>query len=435
MSALDFDPHISVEKPYIAHVKSPAYCVRAINLENISRTIETPFKVFPGNEVNKLNFSDYSSDAKNAIFESARTVQLTSTWMTLEKCLTEMGATQRNKKLREIFKISKKFWENSLTTLSLTFPRNPFEKQEFSKSTFEGLDENSYIFLLNFIYSNSSAFVLVPDIKIKQDSSITRYLEIIDFSVKQLSEWNNKPIFVPLQIDLSKRNLTQILTHYKNNKYSNIWINFNNHPCDSDFSANLRSIKQLIDNYMNGLDVVLYYSHLKKEITPHIHDTKVAASDILTQFLGADFIGTERFGGTHNSNSNDPEYLESQALKNNYSSVEEYKQALMYHSTRLFNPKTYYYHSLNCYPEEIDADKFLNSKKVHYKLKNSMLLYQEVENTKIFIQETTTDPSQTKKQLKEYLNKKSMIKENEVIRNSIIPQRIQATLFSDLANL
>ncbi|NLO28932.1 MAG: hypothetical protein GX120_00040 [Methanosarcina mazei] len=149
MSALDFDPHISVEKPYIAHVKSPAYCVRAINLENISRTIETPFKVFPGNEVNKLNFRDYSSDAKNAIFESARTVQLTSTWTTLEKCLTEMGAAQRNKKLRDIFKISKKFWENSLTTLSLTFPRNPFEKQEFSKSTFEGLDENSYIILLN----------------------------------------------------------------------------------------------------------------------------------------------------------------------------------------------------------------------------------------------------------------------------------------------
>ncbi|AKB27889.1 hypothetical protein MSSIT_1170 [Methanosarcina siciliae T4/M] len=345
MSALDFDPHISVEKPYIAHVRSPDYCVRTINLENISRTIETPFKVFPGNDVNKLNFSDYSSDTKNAIFESARTIQQTSTWMTLDKCLTEMGATQRNKKLRDIFKISKKFWENSLTTLSLTFPRNPFEKQEFAKNTFEGLDENSYIFLLNFIYSNSSAFVLVPDIKIKPESSITRYLEIIDFSVRQLSEWNNKPIFVPLQIDLSKRNLTQILTHYKNNNYSNICINFNNHPCDSDFSANLRSIKQIIDNYMNGLDVVLYYSHLKKEITPHIHDTKVAASDILTQFLGADFIGTERFGGSRNSNSDDPEYIESQALKNNYSSIEEYEQALMYHSTRLFSPKTYYLNS------------------------------------------------------------------------------------------
>ncbi len=37
MSAVDFDPHISVEP--VANVKNPDYCIRAINLENLRKTI------------------------------------------------------------------------------------------------------------------------------------------------------------------------------------------------------------------------------------------------------------------------------------------------------------------------------------------------------------------------------------------------------------
>ena len=432
MSAVDFDPHISVEN--VANVKNPDYCIRAINLENLRKTIETPFKIISGDGVDITSFKHYSSQIPNAIFENARFLQGPNSWKALEKYLTELPATQRNNKLRTFFKIDKRLWDNSLTMLSLTFPRNPFEMHTFSTTTFGGLDEDSYIFLLNFIYSNSSAFVLVPDIKIKSNSFVMRYLEIVDFSVKQLSEWNNKPIFVPLQIDLSERNLITIISHYKEREYSNIWINFSNHPCDSDFSANLRSIRQLIDKYMYGIDVVLHYSHIKQEIQPHVHDTKVAASDILTQFSGADFIGVKRFGGMYNPQANDPDYIELQASKNNFNSVDEYKQAINFHSSRLFNPNTYYYHNIDCYPEGLDIDTSLLTDKAHNKLTNSMLLYKEVETTKAFVEENATNSSITNRPLRDYLNKKSMLRDNESIRNSIMPKQVQSTLV-DLAGL
>ncbi|MDI9394463.1 MAG: hypothetical protein QM426_03160 [Euryarchaeota archaeon] len=432
MSAVDFDPHISIEN--IVNVKNPDYCVRAVMLENVRKSIETPFKIMSGDDVNTKNFSSCSSCVKNPILESARFLQRPTSWISLEKYLTELPATQRNNKLRDFFKIDKKLWNDSLTTLSMTFPRSPFEMQPFSKMAFNGLDEDSYIFLLNFIYSNSSAFVLVPDIKVKSDSFVNIFLKIIDFSVKQLSEWNSKPIFVPLQIDLSEKNLITILSHYKDQGYSNIWIDFFNHPCDSDFSANLRSIKQLLNRYMQGLDIVLYYSHIKKEIHPHLHDTKVAASDILTQFFGADFIGVKRFGGGFNPQGNKSDYLEIQASKNNFGSVDEYQQALKFHSTRLFSPSTYYYHNLNCYPESFDIDTSLLTDKVCNKLVNDMLLYREVETTKAFVEEKASTSSTSNRPLKDYLNQKSMLKENETIRNALIPKQIQSTLF-DLAGL
>lgn len=432
MSDVDFDPHTSVEN--IANVKNPDYCVRAVNLENLRKTIKAPFKIISGDDVNIKSLSNYSSYIKNPILESARFVQLPASWISLESYLTELPATQRNNKLRGFFKIDKNLSDDSLTIVSMAFPRNPFETQEFSKKAFSGLDEDSYVFLLNFIHSNSSAFVLVPDIRIKSDSFVTTYLKIIDFSVKQLSEWNNKPIFVPLQIDLSERNLITILSHYTDRKYSNIWINFCNHSCDSDFSANLRSIRQLLNKYMRDLDVTLHYSHIKKEINPHLHDKKVASSDILTQFFGADFIGVKRFGGGHNLQEDDPDYLENQASKNNFDSVDEYQQAREFHSTRLFNPKTYYYHNLNCYPENLDIDISLLTDKVHNKLANNMLLYTEVEATKAFVEEKATNSSTNNRALKDYLNEKSMLRENETIRDSLMPKYIQST-FDDLAGL
>jgi hypothetical protein len=132
MSAVDFDPHISVEN--IANVKNPDYCVRAVNLENLRKTIKTPFKIISGDDANSKSFSNYSSYIKDPILESARFVQRPDSWSSLEKYLTELPATPRNNKLRSFFKIDKKLWDDSLTTVSLAFPRNPFEMQEFSKS-------------------------------------------------------------------------------------------------------------------------------------------------------------------------------------------------------------------------------------------------------------------------------------------------------------
>lgn len=434
MSAHDFDPHISVESEPIASVRNPDYCIRSINLENLRITVDTPFKIISGDGVTENDLKHYSKKISNPIFESARTIQLADSWNGLGKYLKDYSAKERNKSLRAYFKIkSKNFWEKSNTTLSLSFPRDPFEKHAFKKSTFEGLDEDSYVFLLNFIYSNSSTFVLVPDIKIDSNEFVSRYLDIIDMSVKTLSDWNNKAIFVPLPIYISQKVSIKILRHYRKQEYSNIWINFNNNSCDSEFSANLRSTKHLIDRYMSGLDVVLYYSHIKKEIRPHLHDTEVASSDILTQFFGADFIGIKRFGGGRNPYGDDPEHLAVEALKNNFESIEAYKNARENNTTRLFSPTTYYYHNLNEYPESTDFDISLLFDATHNKLANNLLLHEEVESVKSFVEEHS-DSSITNRPLKRYLQQKRMILENSSIRDAIIPKSIPITL-SELADL
>lgn len=427
MSAHEFDPHISVEPEPIASVRNPDYCIRSIEIENLNRTVNTPLKVVSGDGITENEFNHYSNEIPNPIFESARTVQSPDSWGGLEKYLTVYSANERNRSLREFFKIkNKKFWEKSDTTLSLSFPRNPFEQQKFKSMNFEGLDEDSYMFLLNFIYSNSSTFVLVPDIKIDSNDFVTEYLRIIDYGVKIFQDLNNKPIFVPLPIAASQAVSIKILKHYKEKGYSNIWINFNNKSCDSDFSTNLRSNKQLIDKYMAGLDVVLYCSHIKKEILPHLQDTRVASSDILTQFFGIDFIGVKRFGGGRPI-SDTPEDLANEALKNNFPSVEEYKVACENNATRLFSPTTYYCHNLNEYPDSVEFDASLLTNPVHNKIANSLQLHKEVESVKSFVEEHS-DLSITNRPLRHYLQQKRMILENASIRDAIIPKIITTTL-------
>ena len=87
---------------------------------------------------------------------------------------------------------------------------------------------------------------------------------------------------------MPQTNLNKVINHYRKKKYSNIWINFDTEPCNLAYSESLRYIRQSIKNNFKSMDVVLYSSHIGKEINPNIRDTKVAASDILTQFNGAD---------------------------------------------------------------------------------------------------------------------------------------------------
>ncbi|ETA68462.1 hypothetical protein MettiDRAFT_1933 [Methanolobus tindarius DSM 2278] len=434
MSVLEYDSHITIEEEPIAEVRNPDYCVRSIELENIGKKLDTPFKILSGDGVTETELNHYSTALSNPIFESARFLQAPISWAGLEKYLTEYSSHKRNQSLRDFFKIkNKQFWDKSLTTLSLSFPRNPFEKQSFKTVEFGGLDDDSYLYLLNFIHANSSAFVLVPDIKIETNDFVSTYLEKIDFSVKILSDINSKPIFVPLPLTASENVTVKILQHYKQNKYSNIWINFNDKPCDSNFSADLRSTKQLINKYMDGLSVVLHCSHIKRGILPHLQDTQVASSDVLTQFFGADFIGVKRFGAGRNPYADDPEHLAQEALKNNFDTIEQYQQAKEDSATRMFDPTTYYYHNLDEYSYSTDFDMTLLRDRTHNKIVNDLLIHGEVESVKKYVEENA-DTSITSRPLKKYLQQKKMIQENLLIKDALIPKTIAPTL-SDLADI
>lgn len=433
MSARDFDPHISVES--ISHAKDGDYFIKQIEIEHLRRKIQTPFKVLTGNGINEQNVSTIPDLPSQPFFEYQKFVSSIRSWNALYNILTEKSSSERIQGLDSFFNIKKRTWESALTTVSLVFPKNPFVSfsagTDEARKTFPGLDETSYICLLDYIHTASKAFVLCPDVRLEKrdDISLAGYLSFVDQSIKTLHDRNSKPIFAPLHIELSKKNLEEVLTHYKAQGYSNIWINFDAKTCHGMYASRLRTIIHFIDRILENPNVTLYFSHIKKEILPNIQDDKVAASDILTQFHGADFIGTDREPWHPvRTDWNNDDAMRELASKHNFASTEEYKAAHALHKHRIFDPESYYYRNLDHYPQElpIASSTLLQDNAINQFL-NSALMHFEVERAKGSIGEMQS--------VKKYLKGKEAFRDNPGLMEDIVIQKPQSGLVEFLGNL
>jgi hypothetical protein len=453
----EFDPHISIEP--ISKIKNPDYKARTITFENLNKRIETPFKIFPGKNLSNDVFDNFSSGINDKFVENGRYLKGYQTWERLRHLLTDASGDERNSKLTTLFRINPKLWEElPLTTLSLVFHKNPYEPLKFTYENkpprvLEPFDDSCFTFLLSFIYARSKACVLIPDIKIEGNSiAIKKYLDHVDECVRIISQWNNKPIFVPLQLNLSADTLNEILTHYNKMKYSNIWINFLAHSCDESYIGNLRAYRQRINNKMKSLDVSLYYSHIQKEITPNIQSEKVLASDILTQFNGADFIGINKnkyddmpIFGSDFRRTNDAKRADELNL-----TIDEYNEMRVLNKNRLFDPNSYYYYNLDQYPQYLPLDLHLLTNESINAIQNGILLTSEIERTREFVLEANPKnvEKEVKKELKErktneprkktlidYIDNLQGIKDNPVIRRAITNSTVQANFFDDIVDL
>jgi hypothetical protein len=433
MPARDFDPHLSVER--ITHAKDGDYFIKQIEVEHLRRKFETPFKVLAGNGINDQDTGRVPGIPSQPFFEYQKFVSSIRSWLSLYTILNEKASSERVLALDSFFSIKKRTWESALTTVSLVFPKNPFVAfsagSEDTRKTFPGLDENGIICLLDYLHSASKAFVLCPDVRLERRDDITleQYLSFVDQSIGVLMDRNNKPIFAPLHIELSKKNLEEILAHYKLHGYSNIWIDFDAKTCHGVYASRLRTIIHLIDKILENPDVTLYFSHIKKEILPNVQDDKATASDILTQFHGADFIGTDRepWHPIPTDWGND-DALRELASKHNFASKEEYVAAHALHKHRIFDPDSYYYRNLDHYPQAlpIDSSTLLQNNAIN-KFLNSALMHAEVERTKESIGEMQS--------VKKYLKTKAAIRENPGLMDDIVIQKTQQDLVEFLGNL
>lgn len=433
MQNSDFDSHFNIE--YITSAKDSQYIIKEIDIEHIRKKIETPFKIFPGNGINEYDAKNIADHISHPIFEYQKFVAGFRSWNSLFHLLTESGQ-DRVHRLDSFFNIKKRLWNSALTTISLVFPKNPFIDNYFgspdSERVVPSLDESSYICLLDYIHSASKAFILAPDIRLEKNDGISResYIDYMDRTVSILSDMNNKPIFVPIHIELSKNNLETILDHYSKMGYCNLWVNFDAKTCSGTYASRLRTIIHFIERNFDPKTVTLYYSHIKKEITPNVQDEKVAASDIFTQFYGADFVGIDREpwrGGIAIDWDNDDSLRET-ATKHNFSTPEEYREAYMLHKHRIFDPDSYYYYNINRYPGElaIDSDLLLRDNSIN-RLYNGILMSVEIERTKDKIEETRS--------LKQYLDSKSACTDNPRLIDSIITPERQSDLVEFLGNM
>lgn len=428
----EFDPHIS--KQILTKAKDcSVYVVKETEIEHLNKKIKTPYKVLEGKQINNEHAAQLTKNIEKPIFESGTYVARYRSWTKLYYLLEEAEETQTGG-LDNFFGLRKKMWDSALTTVSLVFAKNPFEKNVFD--TKEGikhlqpLDMDSYDSLLDYIDAASKFLILSPDIRIKgREKTITvdDYIKFVDHSIKVLSEFNKKPIFAPLQIHLSQRNLRKILVHYKKQKYTNIWVNFNANNIGGTYFSRLKTLHRHIDKIMGLENVTLYFSNIKKEINPHIKDEKVVGSDILSQFFAADFIGVNR-EPLRIIDENQDERINELIMKGEFESRKDYDDSLKYHKSRILDPESYYYYNIDKYPHKINIDKNLNLDDVQInKLVNSILIHSEVERTKNFVE--------NKKIIKPYVKNKKALEETKIINDLPIEGETQSKILDFLGGL
>lgn len=433
----EIDSYITIHN--FTKAKDDEYCVsKEIELDHLNKKIKTPYKIIEGKHINKTIVDNIAGNIKLPIFESGRYVVQYRTWRRIYYLLQE-AEDERIHGLDSFFGIQKNLWDISLTNLSLVFSRNPFKENKFITQkkedkekkvvrVLESIDVESYDSLLDYVHTASKALVLSPDIRIKQDETIKLkdYMEFIDNNVKILSDFNKKPIFVPIQIQLTPKRTGKILRHYKEMHYKNIWVNFNATHIGGTYFTRIRTLLRFIDNIMGLSNVTLYFSHIKKETSPNIKDTKAIGSDILSQFFSPDFIGITR----NPLQSFDPdERIEKMIAKGEFKTKEGYYEALKLHSSRILDPESYYYYIYDKYPYNLPFGRniLLNSRNIN-KLLNSLIIYREVERTKKFLEENGV--------VRPYLKNKVALKENEDVFNNIVGQGSeQAGLFEFLGEL
>ena len=224
-----------------------------------------------------------------------------------------------------------------------------------------------------------------------------------------LSERNKKPVFVPIQPTITKKAINSILEHYKINGFSNIWIDYTGSSLNEKQQSGVRMILSSLDK-MFGDNYVVYHSHLKKELTTPVEAEFAACSDMLSQFVGADFIGCEikpwRYA---------PEIKQEYVMQRGFSSIKQYQDTQIKSKARIFDPNSYYYY----YPDKhsdfnnwkLNLHKILNDNSI-IKSINDVYKYIEIENVK--------NEFDKNKKLKPYIKKKKLFIDNENIFTNIV---------------
>jgi hypothetical protein len=407
----NFDPHISVD--HVSSTKDSAYNIKELRFDNKNIKIETPFKILDGKGITEEIAKKISPNVQIPIYETAKFIPARSMKTLFDAVTGENGDWISS--LNDFFKIRTSLWNKTNNSLSIIFRNYPLKDTNRFNDKTTLLGNTEYTALLDYVYAASSLFLLVPDIVFDNKNpsfSLKEYLEFIDHSVDLFSQKNNKPIFVPIPIDIDPTRQSEILSHYFSKGYVNIWINFNSKQCDGIYSARLRILDNIIQSIYKDANVVLYCSHLKKEITPVLTQPFSISSDIIPQFAGADIVGVtnNRPAGGSSDKSEEP------YQKKGYDSKEEYNAVYQEHTHRIFDSSSYYYYYPGAYPygNEIQPDIFstIRSNKEHNNLFNSVQLYDEFNTIRHEIAET--------QKIKPYLAMKNGISSDPALLNDLI---------------
>ncbi|KYK19913.1 hypothetical protein AYK24_04720 [Thermoplasmatales archaeon SG8-52-4] len=416
----DFDPHLSCEEKKKSK-DVPGYISKSIIFDSDRYSdIITPYKIIDIQSLSRRTLSIFSNLKYNIIFESPKYIWQPQTYSAIND-INEgyVNDTNRFLGILGLKPLLSDNIRNSMSIGSVAFHRNPFKERISSSSgkAYPQLNINSFATFLNNLYAYSKGMVLVPDINITRIPKMgltiepSEYLKIIEYFTTILSERNNKPIFVPIQTNLTKKATEEILVFYKSKRYKNIWINFSGGEVGGRHLSGFRSILNILDKQYPKNDYVLFCSHMQKEISPDIREYKAPSSDMLSQFIGVDFIGSTREPVKGFSADFD---LDEYIKKLGFSDKKNYEEARKLHRSRIFDPLSYYYFSPKHYPNlpgKLNRNDLINDENINKSVDN-FIKFREIENVKGMVNDG--------KNLKNYLKNKTMFNESKEIFNEII---------------
>jgi len=419
-----FDPHISYQS--VGHARDvPGYISRSVLFDSnmgSKKEITTPIKAINAKYLNKRTLPLIEGVQEAKIFEVPTYIYRKETWDVIDNLIEGiLNDTNRFLKVLNLHPNIYNCLVDSYVVPSIVFSRNPFKERIYinksgTATRYPALNKDHFEIFLHNLYSYSRGIILVPDIRFGNIPKLgpriqpSEYIEAVSFFAEILTYKNNLPIFVPIQPGISNRSIKEIVSFYKKMNYSNIWINFNAGEVYGKNLAGIRAILRELDKSFGRDNYFIYYSHMKKELSPSIKDLQVPSSDMLSQFLCGDVIGANR-EPIRIGNDQKENYFE----KRGFSSKEEYTKALKLHKSRVFNPRTYYYHIIsekyNPSIGQYTSEELINNQDINSIIDN-YVKFREVENLKGLYE--------SGKKIKNHLKEKQMFLDNDNIFNEII---------------
>ncbi|MCL4376239.1 hypothetical protein M1558_01980 [Candidatus Parvarchaeota archaeon] len=263
--------------------KKTWFNIKRFNIGNIN--FEKPEK-----SIDFKNLTQFDSEVNNFPFvESTKSVK----FETIEKLYD--SSSEKDWEVKSFFGC--KNWLKKPVVLNLTFNFDPLTIDNTEK-------KKALIGFLDNYYSYSNLMLSIPNIKITKYNEKTKTIEkiinlnnyktFVDFAYENLETKNNKPIFVPISLRLSQKELQELINYYIKKERFYYWVDFEGKAINSQTIGKLRFLFRSIKSLGYYNKTLTYFTNINREIIANSQDENSPASDVLSTLCGANVVGVNK---------------------------------------------------------------------------------------------------------------------------------------------
>jgi len=265
--------------------KKSWFTVKRFKVGNLN--FERPEKSLDVKGLSTNNFLDVVRTHKFQIFETSKMIRNF-------KSIYDIINEEEDGKINSFFN-KKGFLEGKTNSITFTFNFNPYK---FVKQ----VDDINGFF--DYYYQHSKPFLFIPNIRKNRIYSkpyrkeiiidFENYVKFVDSVYQILNTKNNKPIFVPVSLRMSIKDIKSLAEHYLKNEYFYYWFDFEGKSINENSLARINHFMRNIKESGYYDNVITYFTNIKREIISNVKDVKSPASDVLGSIAGANIIGVDR---------------------------------------------------------------------------------------------------------------------------------------------